>query len=221
MSNQKNSALNQRTNPPSLKLRRTGQRQSASKGFTLVELMVAISIFLLATFVVSVFIIQNFQTQNFSLEQSSAITEARRGVETLVKELREALPADTGAYPIEFANDQEIIFYADYDRDNAIEKVHYWLDESDFKKNVIEAGGSPLSYSGAGETEIISRFVRNNTTTIFTYFNGDYATSATPADPNTVKLINIYLKINVKPQHAPTDFELESDVSLRNLKENL
>ncbi|MBU4360349.1 prepilin-type N-terminal cleavage/methylation domain-containing protein [Candidatus Parcubacteria bacterium] len=192
-----------------------------NKGFTLLELIVAISIFVLATFAVSAFIVQSFRAQNFSLEQSGAITEARRGIETLVKELREALPGDTGAYPIEFANDQEIIFYADYDRDNAIEKVHYWLDGSDFKKNVIEASGSPLSYSEEGETEIISRFVRNNTTTIFTYYDGDYTTSATPADPNNVKLIHIYLKINVNPQRAPTNFELESDVSLRNLKENL
>lgn len=192
-----------------------------NKGLTLLELIVAISIFILASFAVSTFIMQGFRTQNFSLEQSSAISEARRGIETLIKELREALPSDTGAYPIELAETQEIIFYADFDRDDAIEKVHYWLDGNDFKKNIIEASGSPLAYSGNGETEILSRFVRNDTDPIFIYYDKNYTTSTTPADPNTVKLIHIYLKINVNPQRAPIHFELESDVSLRNLKENL
>ncbi len=192
-----------------------------TKGLTLLELIIAISVFVLATFAVSTFIIQSFRAQNFSLEQSSAINEARRGVETMIKELREALPSDTGSYPIELADDQELIFYADFDRDDAVEKVRYWLDGTDFKKNIIEASGTPLSYSGNGETEVLSRFVRNNTNTIFIYYNSDYVTSTAPADPSNVKLIHINLKINVNPQKAPLHFELESDVSLRNLKENL
>jgi len=190
-------------------------------GITLIELLTAISVFVLASFIVSVFIIQSFKVQNFSLEQSSAITEARRGVETMVKELREALPGDTGAYPIELANPQELIFYADYDRDNSIEKIHYWLDGSDFKKGVIEASGSPLQYSGEEQIEIISRYVRNDEEPIFTYRDGNYNQLSTPADPDNVKLIHVYLRINIKPNKAPSDFELESDVSLRNLKENL
>ena len=110
-----------------------------TKGITLMEVILAVAIFVLATFMIAIFIIQNFQAQNFSMEQSLAIGEARRGVETMVKELRETLPGDTGAYPIESANDQQLIFYADYDRDDAIEKVRYWLDDTEFKKGVIEA----------------------------------------------------------------------------------
>jgi len=191
------------------------------KGITILEILVAIAVFVLATIAVAVFISQVFKTQNFSLEQSAAISEARRGVETMVKELRETLPGDTGAYPIDSANDQELIFYADYDRDNAIERVHYWLDGTDFKKGVLEASGNPLQYTGAEQVNIISRYIQNSSTPIFTYYTNEYATIATPADPNEIKLINVYLKINVKPEQAPTDFELQSDVSLRNLKENL
>ncbi|MFH1890822.1 MAG: hypothetical protein ABIJ91_04650 [Candidatus Kuenenbacteria bacterium] len=191
-----------------------------NQGITILEIIVAISIFVAASIMIAGFITQNFKAQNFSLEQSSAINEARRGVETMVKELRETLPGDTGAYPIESANAQELIFYADYDRDTQIERVRYWLDGSEFKKGVIEASGSPLSYSGEEEVHVISRYVRNYSTEMFKYRDGDYTEIVAPADPTSIKLVSIYLKINVFEDRAPTNFELQSDVALRNLKEN-
>jgi len=191
-----------------------------NKGLTIIEIVVAVGIFAIASIVVVNFILRSFQAQNFSLEQSSAINEARRGVETMVKELRETLPGDTGAYPIESADDFELTFYADYDMDTQIERVRYWLDGSEFKKGVIEASGNPLSYSGEEEVSVISRYVRNTSTTMFVYRDGDYAELTTPADPNSIKLISIYLLINVFEHKAPMNFELQSDVALRNLKEN-
>ena len=191
-------------------------------GFTIIEVLVALGVFVIAILIITAFIINSYKLQNFTYEQSTAISEARRGIETMVKELRETLPGDTGAYPIELAETQEIIFYADFDRDDAIEKVHYWLDGSDFKKGVIEAGGNPLTYNPANEqVETISRYVRNYEDAIFIYRDRDYITLNTPADPNEVKLINVYLKINMFENRAPMDYELESDVALRNLKENL
>lgn len=191
-------------------------------GFTLVEILVTIGIFVLVSIILWSFIINSYKVQNFSMEQADAITEAQRGVETLVKELREALPGDNGAYPIEIANAQNIVFYADFDRDNAIEKVHYWLVGSDLKKGVTEPSGSPLIYNPANEQiQTISRYVRNSSTPTFAYRDGNYASLTTPADPDTVKLVHIYLKINVVPTRAPMNYDLESDVVLRNLKNNL
>ena len=193
-----------------------------ANGFTIIEALVALGVFVIAILIITAFIINSYKLQNFTYEQSTAISEARRGIETMVKELRETLPGDTGAYPIELAETQEIIFYADFDRDDAIEKVHYWLDGSDFKKGVIEAGGNPLTYNPANEqVETISRYVRNYEDAIFIYRDSDYIALNTPADPNEVKLINVYLKINMFENRAPMDYELESDVALRNLKENL
>ena len=193
-----------------------------ANGFTIIEALVALGVFVIAILIITAFIINSYKLQNFTYEQSTAISEARRGIETMVKELRETLPGDTGAYPIELAETQEIIFYADFDRDDAIEKVHYWLDGSDFKKGVIEASGNPLTYNPANEqVETISRYVRNYEDAIFIYRDSDYIALNTPADPNEVKLINVYLKINMFENRAPMDYELESDVALRNLKENL
>ena len=175
------------------------------------------------------FIKESYRIQNFSLGQTTAITEATRGVETMVKEIREALPADTGAYSIESADNFELIFYADYDRDQAIEKIRYFLVGSDFNKGVTEASGSPLAYLPEDEiVTTISRYVRNEADEpVFVYYNGDYPGDvinnplSTPVDVVQLKLIHVYLKINVFPEQAPQDFELESDVQIRNLKDNL
>ncbi len=190
-----------------------------NKGITYMEILVAVAVFVLASLMVAGFIIQSFRVQNFSLEQSGAISEARRGVETMVKELRETMPADTGAYALVSADDHELIFYADYDRDNAVERVRYSLDGTDFKKGVVEPTGSPISYSGTEEVIVLSRYVRNGSEPIFVYKNESYDQLPTPADVNDVTLINVYLKINVKENNSPGDFELESEVQLRNLKQ--
>lgn len=199
------------------------------RGITLAEIVVALGIFVILSFAVYTFVKQSYRIQDFSLEQAIAIGEAQRGVETMVKELRETLPADTGAYTIESADIQSLVFYADFDKDDAIEKVRYFLVGSDFYKGVTEATGNPLEYLPENETtSIISRYVRNTSTqSIFTYYNGDWPGDkinnplATPATPTEIRLVHVFLRINAKPQKAPTDYILESDVSLRNLKDNL
>jgi len=198
-------------------------------GLTLVEILVALGIFLVITTLVWTFVKQSYFFQSFALEQTTSINEAQRGVETMVKELREAMPADTGAYPIEKADNFEMIFYSDYDGDNSVEKVRYYLDGSDFIKGVTEPTGVPLQYLSQNENIVIlSRYVRNTQEEpVFVYYNGDYPGDTennpltTPAEPTVLKLVHVYLKINAIPEKAPKAFLLESDVQIRNLKDNL
>jgi len=198
-------------------------------GLTLIEVLVASGIFLFIVTAMWLFVKQSYKMQSFTFGQSMAISEARRGVETLIKEAREALPSDTGSYMIEKADDNEFIFYADYDRDNAIERVRYFFSGSDFYKGVIEASGDPLEYLSENETvDVISKYVRNESSeSVFSYYDGNYSGSATdiplntPADVLALKLVHINLRINVQPDKAPVDYYLESDVQIRNLKDNL
>jgi type II secretory pathway pseudopilin PulG len=203
--------------------------KNEERGLTLIEVLIAIGIFLFVMFMTWLFIRQAYSVQSFSFGQATAITEARRGVEKLVKEAREALPGDTGAYSIESADEFEFIFFADYDRDLAVEKVRYYLDGSDFIKGVTEASGNPLTYPAEDEeTTVISKYVRNEADNpVFSYYDGDYSGSesdtplTTPANPLDIKLVHVRLRINVEPGQAPKDFDLESDVQIRNLKDNL
>lgn len=198
------------------------------KGTTLIETIMVIFIFTLALVAISAFIVNSYKTYKFNFEQIMAISEARKGIETMVKEIREAKTGDNGAYALIQAGDFEFIFYGDIDRDSQTERVHYFLDGTDFKRGIVEPTGDPPEYVLVNEVvKILSKYVRNSSTHVFTYYNGDW-----PADIinnplptltrlTETKLMHIYLKINVDPNRPPLDFELESDTQIRNLKTNL
>jgi prepilin-type N-terminal cleavage/methylation domain-containing protein len=191
------------------------------KGITLLEILVAITIFSIASLAVFLFINQGLKAQNFSFEQSLAISEARRGVDIMVKELREAQSADSGAYAIEKADANELIFFSDIDKDDQTERIHFWLSGTDFKKGVIQPTATPATYPALNESvETLSRYVRNTSTPVFTYYNFNIQSQplATPVDPKNVRYAGIYLRINVNPLIAPQDFDLTSNVHLRNLQ---
>jgi type II secretory pathway pseudopilin PulG len=97
------------------------------KSFTLIETVVAIFIFALALGAVVGFIVAAYRTHGYAWEQSIAIDEARRGIEIMVKEIREARNGDDGSFPIEKADDKEFIFYSDIDEDGQTERVRYFL----------------------------------------------------------------------------------------------
>ena len=103
------------------------------------------------------------------------------------------------------------------------------MSGSEFIKGVIEPTGVPLQYLSQNEVStVLSKYVRNTQDEpVFTYYDGDYSgdpedvSLTTPADPLALRLIHIHLKINAIPEQAPKEYILESDVQIRNLKDNL
>jgi type II secretory pathway pseudopilin PulG len=208
------------------------------KSLTLIETLVTIAIFALVMGVVSSFIVMGYRTQSYAFQQSRAIAQARKGIETMVKEIREAKGGDDGSYIIEKADDFEFVFYSDIDNNGKTERVRYFIEGTDFKKGVIEPTGWPIRYPLENEEVfILSQYVRNQPP-IFKYYNGDWLGEAycqanptakvcldnplpTPTRLKDTKLMHLYLVINVNPNRPPQDFELISDVQIRNLKTNL
>lgn len=99
------------------------------KGLTLVETLVAIFVFALTMGAVSGFVVLAYRTQSYTWQQSVAIDEARRGIEIMTREIREAREGENGAYPLELADNKEFIFYSDIDNDGRTERVRYFLGE--------------------------------------------------------------------------------------------
>ncbi len=99
------------------------------KSFTLVETLISIFVFGLALGAIFSSALFLYKTHGFEMEQSLAISEARRGIEIMVKEIRKAREGENGAYPIEYAGDKELIFYSDIDGDGKTERVRYFLGE--------------------------------------------------------------------------------------------
>lgn len=192
-----------------------------NRSFTLIETIITIVIFALLMGVVSGFIVLGYRTQSYSFQQSMAIGEARKGIETMVKEIREARGGDDGSYIIEKAEDYEFIFYSDIDKDEATERVRYFVEGTDFKKGVIDPAGLPISYLPENEEVfVLSAYVRNQPP-IFRYFDGDGLELSVPTRLKDTKLMRVYLVINVDLNRPPQDFALESAVQIRNLKTNL
>src|SRR3989344_6609897 len=114
----------------------THQRKHMA-GFTLVETIVFIAIFTLALLAVTSAITYFYQTNRYLLQQAVAVTNARAGVEHLVRDLREAAFSDDGTYVLVGAATSTVTFYSDVDRDNSVEKIRYFLDNSMFKRGII------------------------------------------------------------------------------------
>jgi len=197
-------------------------------GLTLLEIVISIGLFVILIFAWDNFAIQSYRSASFGQEQLEAIRQAQNGIDTMAKEIRELSSAENGSYALELAGDQEIIFFSDIDQDVYTERIRYYLDGTDLKKGITEPSGNPLDYNPDNEVvSIISTHVRNDTQPIFVYYNGEYPydtiNNPLPAPARLVetKLMHVFLRINIDPHRAPTDFDLETDVQLRNLKSNL
>lgn len=97
------------------------------RAFTLIETLIVILVFSLVLWAVFSLILMFYQNYDHIFDQSVAINEARKGIETMVKEIREARVSDNGSYPIELAGEKEFIFYSDIDKDGDTERIRYFL----------------------------------------------------------------------------------------------
>ncbi len=191
-----------------------------NSGFTLIETIIIIFIFTLTMGALFGTIVILYRTHNYTLEQSQATYEARKGIETMVKEIREAETADDGSYPIVSADDYQFVFYSNIDDDPDIERVRYFLDDQDneLKKGVINPSGWPPEYLTENEAiTTVAHYVVNEPP-IFRYYDGEGEELPAPARKKDTKMMGVYLVINVNPKRTPQNSELISKVQLRNLK---
>lgn len=196
---------------------------------TLVELMVAIAVALIAMEGFTYLFLKTWDTNKFVLEEGMASAAASRANNQIVIQLRGIEQSENGSYPIVTADDFDLTLYADIDDDGTVERVHYFLDQvnDQLKMGVTEPNMAvqPATYS-AGDTtvSVMTNYVVNESDNpIFGYYNDDYPGDtvnnplATPASVANIQLIKIHLFVNINPVHAPDNINIESFVDLRNL----
>ena len=187
------------------------------EGFTLIEIMVALAIFVMVVIVGNSFISQGFRYITFTSEQDTALENARRVMDPIIKDIRAANTSEHGDYALAEINPQNFIYYTDTDKDEETEKIRYFLDGSFLKQEIIEPGDLK-DYSGDPVLSTLVEYVNNGEDPIFRYYNSDNNETDVI---NDVRLVKVRLNINVYPEKAPEDHWAESDVQLRNLKDNL
>jgi prepilin-type N-terminal cleavage/methylation domain-containing protein len=197
-------------------------------GLTLVETLVAIAIFAIGMEGFSLLFYHAWRNNSYTLEMGESSMAVSRGVGTLVKYLRSARQADDGAYPIKSADDDDLVFYCDYDNDNKTERLHIYKSNQTIFMGVTEPTDTMPKTYPTGDSEIItiaSRIVNTDAEPIFYYYDKDYAGGTTqtflttPASASSIRLLKIHLKINIDPNRAPDNVEMQSFVEMRNLNE--
>ena len=192
--------------------------------------MVSIAIFSMSIAAFTALFSRSWKTNSYVFkegQESSALSYAINGV---VGNLRKTCQSGDGSYPIKSAAANDLVVFSDVDRDEKVEKVHYFYQNGNLQMGVSEPSGNPLSYPTGDTTvtTVASYIVNDASNPIFTYFNnnypGDTANNPVPVPvTNTniqnIRLIKIHLMMNMNPSQAPNNINFESFAELRNLND--
>ena len=197
-----------------------------SRGASIIEFLIVIGILSLVSLGIFDFGRNLFTFSTVIRNGLSAQQDARKLVRTMVTELRTSSISSSGAYPIYEAATSSIGFFSDIDGDGLKEEVRYYLSNGFLLKAVRVPSGAPPTYSGSASVSTLVVDMRNGTNTpIFSYYDTNYdGTSAPlslPINIPAVRLIRITLFVDKDPYRSPIPVSVTTQVSLRNLKDNL
>lgn len=198
------------------------------KALTLIEMLVAIAVALIAMEGFTYLFLKSWDTNKFIIEEGLASAAASHSTNKMVIQLRGVQQADNGDYPIRSGDDFDLVFYCDIDDDHVVERVHYFLD---LATDQLRQGVSnplptdPITYPVADDTvTVVANYIVNEADDpVFYYYNSNYPGDtvnnplATPTNVGVVQMIRVHLLINIDPVHAPNNVNIESFVDLRNL----
>ncbi len=202
------------------------RRFKTNRGVGLVEMVVVVAIFSVISIAVWNFGAEIFNFNSTAGSNLTAQSEGRRVLKTMVKELRSVSPSSVGSYALNQTATSSLIFFTDTNGDGVKERIRYFLQGNEVRRGVIIPSGNPLSYNIANESiNPIIRGVANGNSAIFVYFDQSYTGTSSPlADPvqaTAVRLIKINLILDSDPNKEGGIINVTSQVTLRNLKDNL
>jgi hypothetical protein len=191
---------------------------------TLVEMLVVVALFTLLMVAVMSSVASFYTYNAYTISQAYQVNNARRGVDFLIRDIREMTFADDGAFPLVEMEDHKITFYSDIDRDDSVEYVEYELASTTLEKRVYNATGSPPIYNleDPDEILILSEFVQNLSqgAETFTYYDDMGNIASATSTVTDVRYIELRIIVNIDPIRDPGEFMLRSSVAPRNLKED-
>jgi Tfp pilus assembly protein PilV len=199
---------------------------SRKKGMTLIEALLAISIFTIGMLGFSMLFAQTWKNNSYTLEMGQTSMAVSQGVNKMISYIRGAKQSDNGSYPVRSADDNDLVIYSDYDKDDVTERLHFYKSGENILMGITDPTSSmPRSYpSGDQQTiTIASHIVNNSGTPIFYYYNENYPGDSennpmdTPSNAAGIHLVKIYLEMNIIPNRAPDNIKIQSFAELRNL----
>ena len=169
-----------------------------------------------------------FQANVFSLgsatEQSlRASDEARRILRPMTDYIRSAVSGENGGYPVASASSSELTIYVDYDKDDTVEKIRFFVEDGKLKQGIVEPTGSPLGYTGS---ENVSTLVNDIVSSdVFTFYDTNYDGTTDPMTApivaTDVRVVQIDFSIDENPERPPAPVSVSTVVTIRTIKAHL
>jgi prepilin-type N-terminal cleavage/methylation domain-containing protein len=197
------------------------------KGFTLIEVIITVSIFAVLVFGVSVMLFDIFTNSRQELASMSNIDQAHSVAFKFTNEIRNATTGSDGSYALNLADDNQIIFYSNLGTNSPIKRIRYYVSGNNLYKGVIIPSGSPLSYDLASESiSTVVTGLMNGTSPIFYYYDGNYAgegnSLSQPININQIRFIKINLTLQKQTTNNDTSiFSVSDSATIRSAKDNL
>ncbi len=204
------------------------EKKQKIKGLTLIETLVAIAIFAIGMVGFSTLFVNAWRNNAYTIEMGQSNLVISQGISKMAGYIRKARQGDDGSYPIKSAGSNDLIIYSDYNEDGITERLHfYYANGTIFMGIATPTGTMPKIYPANDQQVIViaTKIVNTTSEPIFYYFNknypGDTANNpvSIPVDISTVRLVEIHLKININPNRAPDNIEMQSFVEIRNLND--
>ena len=202
------------------------KKRRLEKGFSLLEMLIVIAILMIVGTAIWLFQFHIFSLNNVFTSEIGAQQEGRKALKDMTTEIRPLSLSNGGAYPISLANANSLTIFSDINNDGIKEQVRYFLSGAILKKGVITPAGNPLTYNPASEiVKSMVHDIANGATPIFAYYDSNYdgTTAPLPSPVNipAVRLIKITLIIDHDPNRPPSPITITTQVSARNLKDNI
>lgn len=195
------------------------QSKQTDYAFSLVETLVVIGISSFIMLTLARGIVFFYDTNEYAVQQSAAVRSASAGVESLVRDIREASFAENGAFPVESFGTSSLTIYADVNENDKVEQVRYQLKGSNLERIITASTGTPPAYTGNVSSTTVSDNVRNTNQnkSLFTFYDVDGDQMSLADDRQNIAFISIELVVNVDPNEQPDNTTIKSSAALRNI----
>jgi prepilin-type N-terminal cleavage/methylation domain-containing protein len=194
-----------------------------SAGFSLIEIVIAVSIFSVLIFVAANLLVSVMRNPKLQLATLDNIDQARMVASNFANEMRSAA---YGTYPLVEAGDFQVIFYSTVGATQGnVNKIKYYTENNILYKGVT----APVDGIYDPESEVVKSVLSglaNDANPLFYYYNGEYDANGTgehlvqPVNINSVKFVEINLQVQ-KKDLAPATFLVKAGATIRILKDNL
>ncbi|OGM90478.1 hypothetical protein A2999_00910 [Candidatus Wolfebacteria bacterium RIFCSPLOWO2_01_FULL_38_11] len=185
--------------------------ENKNKGFTLLEILMGISILAALVFAMSLFFYNVSNLGNVFIQSYETQQEIQLTFQLMIPEARSMDISNIGSYPLAEAASSSIKFYSDFDGDGFYDQIRYFLDGATLKKGFLTPTGNPLTYNSANEiiTDAVHDIVAS-TSSIFSYYDANYTGSEAvlnfPVVIADVRVIKINLTAKQQNQNSPVSF---------------